>query len=478
MFLLTAPDHGRDVVTRCCERAVEAGVYRGMTLAHARALLHDAIVHVEAERPERDAAAVHALARWAIRVAPTVALDGGDGLVLDVTGCERLYRGERRLLAMLRHRLEGMGVRCRIAIAPTLGAAWACARYGDALTLLDEGDLSLPLGPLPIEALRIESAVVEELASVGVRRVEQLLDLPRAQLADRFGEALLRRIDQAVGRVPEALEPIRPAPVPRVERVFDGPVKQVEAIELTVRELVDALAVGLRQRQAGVQRLRLRLQRSDLDPVTETLELSRPSRDAKHLWTLLRPRVERLHLGYGVDAVELEATQCGFLLPEQSRLAGDGEDAPIDTADAGRLIDLLVSRLGAEHVLCTDGVDTHVPEKAFRWRPAREGATITSAPAPSPPRGDRPSRLLPHVHPIDVTIMNPEGPIVLLRRDEPLRVLTTIGPERITPRWWRSRPGEPPPVRDYYKLQVEDGRWFWVFRESGSGRWFLHGVWG
>ena len=60
------------------------------------------------------------------------------------------------------------------------------------------------------------------------------------------------------------------------------------------------------------------------------------------------------------------------------------------------------------------------------------------------------------------------------------------GPERIAPEWWRelvrssgSRP------RDYYRIEDEDGRRYWVFRaglysDSGTNlpAWFLHGVFG
>ena len=494
VFLLTAPDHGREVVTRCCERACAAGVFAGMTLAHARALLHREQVHAEAESADRDAAALRALARWANRFAPTVATDPPDGLVLDVTGCERLYGGEIPLADAVGGAVTRLGVRCRLAIAPTIGGAWAWARYGDAARpILRDDDVAGSLAPLPVESLRIEPHAVEELAAVGVRRVEQLLDLPRAQLANRFGHAILRRIDQALRPAAddclaraEAIQPVRPAPPPEVERVFDGPCRQYEAIELAVRGLVDALSAALRLREVGVRRLRLRLERSDAEPVQETLELSHPSRDAKHLWSLIRPRVERINLGYGVDAIRLTAADAAPLPSGQAALIADA--APVssaaDEAEAGRLIDVLSNRLGRDRVLRIEPVDTHVPEKSFRLRPASEPQARVMTEDPPALEGDRPSILLPQVRPVNVTLMRPEGPVLQVQHGEAQRVVATIGPERIAPRWWRSSLGVSaegglggPPVRDYYKLQVEDGRWLWVFRELSSGRWYLHGMW-
>jgi protein ImuB len=48
------------------------------------------------------------------------------------------------------------------------------------------------------------------------------------------------------------------------------------------------------------------------------------------------------------------------------------------------------------------------------------------------------------------------------------------GPERIRPDWWRARPGT---TRDYFRLQLADGRRLWLFRTAEEvPRWFLHGL--
>ena len=482
-LLLARGDHGRDVVTHCCARSVAAGVRPGMTLAHSRALLHRQPVYAEPERPEHDSAALYALARWAIRFTPAVAVDPPDGLLLDVTGCERLYGGDARLARLVFEAMARLSVGARVAVGPTVGAAWACARYAEgAITVLAGPDVRDALAPLPVAALRVDPAVVDELALVGVRRVEELVGLPRSALADRFGNAVLRRIDQALGRVPEAIDPVRPVAPPRVEREFDGPVTQYEAFELAVRGLVDALAAKLVRLQLGARQVQLRVDRADAGALAETLTLSRPCRDPKHLWALLRPRVERLNLGYGVDTVGLTAGEVGPLWPEQCGLIAVGPAQPQATAaERDRLVDLLSGRLGRDHVVACDAVDTHVPEKAFRWLPAIEAsgtAPDDAAAVLTTPPVDRPSVLLDRVRPIDVTLVRPEGPVLVVHQAGGRRVLTTIGPERIDPRWWLSPPGRSPPERDYYKLQLEDGRWLWVFREHSGGRWFLHGVWG
>ncbi|MFN9970808.1 MAG: DNA polymerase Y family protein, partial [Phycisphaerae bacterium] len=93
-----------------------------------------------------------------------------------------------------------MGFRARVAIAPSGGSAWALARYGPRSPLrVDDAGVRGELEPLPIEALRLSRRVVDDLALVGVRRVGELLKLPRASLAPRYGGAVLLRIEQALG---------------------------------------------------------------------------------------------------------------------------------------------------------------------------------------------------------------------------------------------------------------------------------------
>ena len=53
------------------------------------------------------------------------------------------------------------------------------------------------------------------------------------------------------------------------------------------------------------------------------------------------------------------------------------------------------------------------------------------------------------------------------------------GPERIAGEWW-CESVEP---RDYYRVEDEDGRRFWLYRlglyqQSITPRWFVHGLFG
>ncbi len=70
--------------------------------------------------------------------------------------------------------------------------------------------------------------------------------------------------------------------------------------------------------------------------------------------------------------------------------------------------------------------------------------------------------------------LHPDGPVRRVRwegRDHV--ILTSVGPERIGPEWWKGREA----TRDYFRVQDEGGRWLWLFREADGGRWFVHGEW-
>ena len=202
-----------------------------MTVAHATAVLPTVPTVLDHE-PAADAARLTALARWAMRITPKVAADPPDGLLLDVAGCERLYGGRLAIARRVRRDVSRLRLQVRVAMAPTIGLAWGLARFGDEGVCEDAADLL----DLPIAALRVEADVVAALAEVGVDRVGQLADIPRREVARRFGDDVLLRLDQATGDAVELRKWQRHVETPRVTFRFAGPATQYEAIEETGAE--------------------------------------------------------------------------------------------------------------------------------------------------------------------------------------------------------------------------------------------------
>ncbi len=465
------------MVVACCERATRAGVRRGIPAAQARAAFPVGAVRLEEAAPRRDRAALDALAVWAHQFSPTVAVDPPDGLLLDVTGCERVFQGEDRLLGLVQERCRAKGLRARGAIAPSFGCAWAVARFGkEALTVIAEREERHALKPLPVRALRVDDDAVEALAEVGITRIGELFDLPRAVLPARFGADLLFRLDQALARAIETIDPVRPITPPSAERAFDGPTTNLEAIGWCVRMLLDDLAAELLQRESGARRLDLTLGRSDMDPARLMVSMSRPNRDARHLWSLIEPRLARTHMGFGIDRVAIVASRLGRLTHTQATHLHEREG--VSEGEAARLgaelTDTMANRFGPVRVVQATLVASHIPERAAAWRVVGGSSPGARMEEDHATPGDRPPVLLDRPEPVDVIAVTPDGPVAQVRwRGEDHPVVACLGPERIAAEWWR----DAQPTRDYFRVQGEGGQWLWVFRELETGRWFVQGGW-
>jgi protein ImuB len=488
-IVLSRAEGQRQVVACRCDVAAAAGVGVGMSVTEARALLPErlaarGLVRIETFDAARVAGVLRALAGWAQRFSPTVALDGEDGLCVDVSGCARLFRGEERLLCRALEGAAALGFSARGAIAPTFGCARAVARFGaDAGrgVIVGQDGVRGVLEELPVRALGVNEETEAGLAEVGIGRIGELMRMPRASLPARFDDRVLLRLDMALGQAMETIAPVRVRGAIVVWRVFDGPTVQFEAIRLATRGLVGELSERLLACESGVRKLEVVLDRSDLGPARMSLELSRPSRDPRHVWGLIAPRLERIHLGYGVERIELRAARVGKLAHEQGRVGGSGcawepgRDAEAERAGA-ELIDVLGSKLGTDRVWRIELVESHVPERAWRARSAcgegtprggtREEMRVTG--------GERPTVVFATPRAVRVMSVTPDGPVAgMVWNEQELRVTACEGPERIAGEWWR----DDRPTRDYFRVRDQHGRWLWVCREVERGRWFVHGVW-
>lgn len=207
-FALITTIAGRRIVTSANASAANEGIAPGRSLADARALRPDLVI-AEADFAG-DAAAIATLARWCNRFSPFAAPCGPDGIFLDITGCAHLFAGEAGLVAQLVERLDHQGIACRAAIADSLGAAWAIARFGGkVVAVVPPGGTGPALAELPVTGLRLETDIAALLMRLGLRRIGDLYAMPRAALAARCGQSVASRLDEALGIAPEPLSPLQ-----------------------------------------------------------------------------------------------------------------------------------------------------------------------------------------------------------------------------------------------------------------------------
>ena len=445
-----------------------------MGLADARAMIPT--LAVADEDPNADLTLLDEIADWAERYTPLVAR-GSDGLMLDITGCAHLFGGEEALLADCLARLLTQGFLARGAIADTPGAAWAIARFAE--TGVTGPGAALPvLASLPVAALRLEAETVSALNRVGLKRIGQIVDAPRAPLAARFGSLLLRRLDQALGREEEAIDPRRPPPVFIAERRFAEPIAREEDVSAALTSLAATLAASLERHGEGARRLEYALFRVDGAVTRITGGATRPLRSPKLILALFREKFasfgDDLDAGFGFDMARLSAAATAPADPLQTDLIGDGDPA----ADIAGLVDRIGARLGEDRVTALVEHPTHIPERAESFVPQAALAGQPRAAAPPPDSALRPLRLFAHPEPIVVTAEIPDGPPAQFRWRRALyRVIRAEGPERIAAEWWNGIG----PTRDYFRVEDEAGRRFWLYRdglfsEAAEPQWYVHGL--
>lgn len=459
---------GRGDVLVCLNTAAEAqGLRRGQALSEARALLPGLITCPHDPAPV--ARALATLRRWALRYAPWVAVDGTDGLAIDLTGAAHLMGGEAALVGDLAHRLGAMGFAARLAVAPTLGAAWGLARFGpDAVTLA--GDARAAIAALPLAALRLPEDTCAALARLGLRQVCDLGRAPRGALARRFGDVLMLRLDQAVGAV---AEPVAAPPDARpfaIRLSFPEPIGLTSDVMAGLERLLAALCIRLAGRDLGARRLRLELQRSDATRAEAEIALARPMRDARAMAALFQRAVEALDAGFGFDAMRLSAPLTESLPPAQVMI-GSGARQATGSDDLADLMTRLGNRMGLEALTRLLPADSHIPERAFQTA----AAAFTDAPGAEawPPGVARPLVLFPP-EPLSEHAGSAPPRRFRWRRRE-MRVARAIGPERLAPEWWLDDPLWRSGMRDYWRLETAEGPRLWAFWTPMAPGWAVQG---
>lgn len=465
------------------EPASKLGLTPGLALTDARAMHPDIIVEHADETADQQL--LSAIVDWTNRYTPLVGTDAPHGMMLDITGCAHLFGGEDAMLRDIVRRLRAQGVMVRAAIASTPGAAWAVAHFGRPGVIAPSA-IRETLLPLPLAALRIDTNTVDALARVGLKRIADIVDRPRAPLAARFGTLLVQRLDQAFGRLSETITPRLPVAPYMAERRFPEPIMLESDILATIEHLASELARRMEERGDGARALQVTLFRVDGAVRRLSVATSRPLRDPRVLCRLFSERFsvlsDELDPGFGFDVVRLAVTNADSMVADQVQFLSPGEQ----NEDVADLIDRLGARFGIRRVIRYVPQETHIPEYAVEALPAREAPVIEHTERNAPEQDSiaptRPLRMFERPEAIDAVAEVPDGPPARFSwRRMQHQVTRADGPERIAMEWWRDNEGRPL-TRDYFRIEDDAGRRFWLYREGLHGhevestRWYMHGL--
>lgn len=450
-------------------KASALGLSIGQPLANARAMLP--ALKVMAANEPADLKLLERIADWCERFTPYVALEPPRMLILDVTGAAHLFGGEEAMLATILEKLRKQGFIVRGALAGTALAARALARCRDGVIAAPGTDSEM-IAPLPIEALTFDPETNHALRRAGLKTIGQVASRKRAELTARFGAKFVFTLDAAFGRSEKPISPRNPLPQYRTEQNFAEPVTAEDSIRATLEHLAGALAQVLEKNGEGARRLDAAFFRADGAVSRLTIETGAPTRDPRVIGRLFREKLaslaDPLDPGFGFDLIRLSASRT-----QKTESAAAQLDADANAQKEIRyLVDRLAARFGANRILVFQPQDTHIPEAAWAAVPAQyaEKTTIEWRKIrreKESPR--RPLRFFAKAEPVSIVQSG------LRWRSVERPLAASEGPERIAMQWWRNQ--SPQPARDYYRVEDNEGRRYWLYRSVGDfPQWFLQGL--
>ncbi len=468
-FVLASPDHGRMVISAANIKAETLGVYAGMVVADARAMISS--LQVLDDKPALSNKLLTGIAEWCIRFTPAVAIDEPDGLILHVTGCAHLWGGEEKYLREIGNRLAAFGYDNRVAMADTIGTAWGIARFGQGPLIIEPGQQTAALLSLPAAALRIEPIIVERLEKLGLGQVNNFINIPGPSLRRRFGPQLLQRINQALGQEEEWITPVQPIECYQERLPCMEPIVTATGIEIALTRLLDTLCQRLKQEQKGLRSASFKGYR--MDGKIEKIEIgtNRPSCNAIHLFKLFENKIDSIEPALGIELFTLEALKLEDLTNVQENLWEN--NGGLGDAGLSELLDRIAGKIGAASINRYIPDEHYWPERSYRIAASVNEKLQTVWRIGRP----RPLQMLSRPQPIEVTAPIPDYPPMMFRYKGKLhKIIKADGPERIEQEWWLQNGQH----RDYYYVEDEAGKRFWLFRSghydaAKSYQWFIHG---
>ena len=466
-FIMAAPERGRTVVKASSREALSLGINPGMAVADARAICP--ALEVFAEKPGWGDRLLFRLAEWCIRYTPSAAPDAPSGLLLDITGCAHLWGGEDAYLSDILTVLGAKGYSVRAAIADTIGAAWALARFSanGKGCIARKGQQREALLPLPPMALRLDSAVLDSLEKLGFRQINQFIDMPASTLRRRFGDGLLLRMGQALGKEEETFKALQPK-IPYEEQLpCLEPISTAKGIEIALRHVLERLCQRLAREGRGMRKAIFSGLRIDGKTVQIEIGTGRASNNPEHLFRLFVLKIPLFEPALGVELFTLEGLLIERVKTAQEQLwHRSGEPAAV-----AELLDRIETKVGSNRIHRYLPQEHHWPERSIR-----AAQSLDEEPNTEWPDKQRPIHVLPDPEPIEVMVPLPDYPPLHFRHQgKVIQVAKADGPERVEQEWWM----ETGPPRDYYCVEDTSGARYWLFRlglyGNGQPRWFLHG---
>lgn len=444
-------EKGRVVLAN--QTASSLGICRDSNMDAAIAL-SEKVISFERDKTKELSVLAH-LAQWAYQFTPSVSIKAPDSLLLDITGCLKLFNGLYNLKKLIQAKIDELGytVVLRINKTPLAALYTAYTRAPD-----NTGDILPSLQKLPIDCLRVEGKIIDSLKRTGIHDLGALLKLPESGLTRRFGVSFTEHLQKLLGKKADPQKFISPKPEFSSEIIFLSDVTNLNSLIFPMKRLLSEFCDFLKSRQLYVDQFTWSLSHRSHPSRSFDVNLSRSDNDTSMFQALTALHLEKIDDVKEIDSLCLSASvfspadfSSGSLFHD-TRLHQQGYNHG-DRQRTDKLINMFRARLGPECCFGLSLANDHRPEKAWKrvrldqMNPGYQGNQS----------GPRPCYLL-------------ESPR-RLKTAETLQLLK--GPERIDFGWWDPA-GKV--ARDYYIARHNNGALYWIFNCHNQGKWYLHGI--
>lgn len=439
------------------------GIGAGMRFQQAKALI--ARVHAAAVPTAALDAANTTLLRLLLSFSPEVEPDRSQpGLFfVDVHGLQALFTSLDQWAHDVHAALQARGFVTAVVVGFHRFAAFALARARTSWRVLPTAaDEQRQAAAVPLAVLGIPPRLHDQLSALGIDTLGAFVQLPAADLRERFGAEAAALRSRATGISPPlaASHPVEPL---RLAHEFELPVTAIDLLLATLAEHLQQALATLVARREALTGMRLSLFLEHAPPLHAHITTAAPTRDLAQLLELLQ-----LRLGQGALAAPIErwtlVVDSAPLPREQLELLAAARRR--DPAAAHRALARLRAAFGDAAVTRARLLPRHLPEQSFAYEP------IAALPDPrAPARRDAPPpplvrTLLPT--PLLLGTMPAHEPEAWL--GEHGAVQRAHGPFRLRHGWWQQ-----PVERDYFFVSTDRGAILWLFHDRRQRRWYLHG---
>ncbi|MGH1373323.1 MAG: Y-family DNA polymerase [Cellvibrionaceae bacterium] len=414
------------------------------------------------------------LAQWAYQFTPYVShWQQQDSLLLELGSCLALFGGLTQLLDSIEQQLSNKQLQVQFSLAHTPRAAWLLSWQPELIdwqvqwrsshanvNIFDEPSFKkniieslnrMLLSQLPEQA-PFTPKRLQQWQNIGLNNFAQLLNLPRASVAKRYGKSCLQQFDQIVGKDIDLQTYIKPSTDFFAERHYLNGLESVDMLELPVQELLIEFQQFLRHQQLQTEGFSWRFFHFDKHDSQLDIELSSAHSQADIFIQLTNLQLHQHRIDSSIETVVLRSDKLVKAKMQSQVLFSDcGQQSD---ADAHKLIDTLTARMGKNRLYRLQSLNDHLPE-------SRQGVShdIQDSHCAS-------------------NIADQQLPLWLLPNPIPLRqpqqqAMTLLSSAyRIDSHWWQQRQ-----QRDYFIAHDRQGH-HWIYFDHGQKRWFLHGHYG